>query len=89
MTADAALALLYGLVQVTLYVAGPLLAASLIGGLFVGVLQTATQINEASVGYVVKASCVLLTMLLFGPVMVEKVTSYARTSIEGIAQVVR
>ena len=40
-------------------VAGPILLASLFAGLAVGVVQAATQINEASVSFVVKVGAVV------------------------------
>ena len=89
MTPDHALALLTTLIQVTFVIAGPLLVASLLGGLLVGVIQTATQINEASIGYVVKAIAIVLVLLLFGPNMSERAVSYARSSFQSIETVVQ
>lgn len=89
MSPDYALALLQGLLQTTLMIAGPLLAAALAAGVFVGVIQTATQINEASLGYVVKVGATILALLLFGPVIAEKLVSYTRHSFESVATVVR
>jgi flagellar biosynthetic protein FliQ len=86
---DHAIALIADVLRVTLIVCGPLLVAALVGGLVVGVLQTATQINEASIGYVVKSSVVILTMVVVGPYAAQKVVSYARESILSIAGVVR
>ena len=60
MSADHALTLIRQLLGVTIFAAGPLLAASLIAGVLVGIVQTATQINEASIGFAVKTSFVLL-----------------------------
>jgi len=89
MSPDYALALLQGLLQTTLMIAGPLLAAALAAGVFVGVIQTATQINEASLGYVVKVGATILALLLFGPVIAEKLVGYTRHSFESVATVVR
>ena len=89
MSPDHALALLSGLLRATMTVTGPLLLAALLGGLVVGIMQTATQINEQSVGYVVKTAVVLATLLVAGPYMAEKTVAYARASIGSIATVVR
>jgi flagellar biosynthetic protein FliQ len=86
---DHALALIAGLLKVTLIVCGPLLAAALAGGLVVGVIQTATQINEASISFVVKCTAVILTLVLVGPYVTEKAVSYAREQITAVALVVR
>ena len=88
MSPDHALQLMMGMLEATLVIVGPILAATLVSGVVVGVVQTATQINEASVGYVVKAAAVVLTLLALGPTMVEKAAAYARHSIEAVATVV-
>ncbi len=88
MTIDQAIALIAGLLQATISVSGPLLGAALVGGVFIGVLQTATQINEMSVAYVVKAACLLLVFLLGGATLAEKTVSFARTSFTAVADVV-
>lgn len=89
MSPDAALALLTGLFHVTLAVVGPVLGAALIGGLAVGIVQTATQINEASIGYVVKVAAVLAALLAVGPWMAEEVVGYTRETLSSVALVVR
>jgi flagellar biosynthetic protein FliQ len=88
MSADHALTLIRQLLGVTILVAGPLLAASLIAGVLVGIVQTATQINEASIGFAVKTSFVLLVLLLAGPAISQAVIGYTRGMFESVAQVV-
>lgn len=89
MSPDHALALIASVLEVTLIVCGPLLAAALAGGLVVGVIQTATQINEASISYVVKCAAVILTLVVIGPYVTEKAVAYARDQITSVALVVR
>lgn len=89
MSPDHALALLQGLLQTTIVIAGPLLGAALLAGVAMGVVQTATQINEASLGYVVKVMATILALLLFGPMIAEKIVSYTRQSFEAVSTVVR
>ena len=85
MSPDHALALMQALLQVTIIVVGPLLLAALVAG----VVQTATQVNEASLGFIVKVMAALIALLLFGPMMAEKLVSYTRQSFEAVATVVR
>ena len=54
-----------GLVTV-LFVVGPPLAASMAVGLFVAVMQAATQIQESSLTFVPKLGAVFITLLLVG-----------------------
>jgi flagellar biosynthetic protein FliQ len=89
MTADAALTLLRNFVQIALIATGPLLLVALFTGVFVGLIQTATQINEASLSYVVKVLAMVLTLVAIGPALGAQVVSYTRKSIAGIAEVVR
>ena len=89
MNIDQAINLLAGVVQTAVMIAGPILSASLIAGVLMGILQTATQINETSLAYVVKITIVLGTLLVLGPTLTEKVVRYTRQSFEGIANVVK
>ena len=88
MTADAALALMAAMLRTAVFLAGPLLLVSLASGLVVGLVQTATQINEASVSFVVKVIAVLVTVLAVGPMMAGYAVGYARASISAIETVV-
>ena len=48
------------------YIAGPLLALALGIGLFIGIIQAATSINEMTLSFVPKVVIVLLGIGLFG-----------------------
>ena len=89
MSVDEALYLMMGLLEHSVWIAGPVLGAALVGGVFIGVLQTATQINEMSIAYVVKAACVMLVFLLAGSALVSKTIQYTKTHFSNIAKVVR
>ena len=89
MTIDQAVAILAMLLEVTAKVAGPILGAIVLGGALIGIVQTALQVNEAALAYVVKAACVLGVLLLIGPVLAETAARYARDQIAAIAEVVR
>ena len=51
MTTDGAVELFRNAFYVCCLIAGPALFAALIAGLVVGVLQAATQVNEASISF--------------------------------------
>jgi flagellar biosynthetic protein FliQ len=86
---DQATGLLVALLRTTLLVAGPVLAVALVAGLVVGVLQTATQINEASISFLAKVGAVLVLAVVLGPHLASYLVSYTRSTFEGIALVVR
>ena len=58
--------------------AGPPLLAALVVGLVVGVLQAATQVNEAAVAFVPKLIVLGLVVALAGPVVLSLFADYMR-----------
>ncbi len=89
MNADQALELFSNLLQTTMFLAGPILMASLMAGVFVGIAQAATQINEPSVSFVTKAIVVMAVLLAIGPTLAAHVVAYAGQSLRSIEHVVR
>lgn len=59
-----------------LITAGPVLGVALLVGIVVGVLQAATSINDATIGFVPKLGIVLLTMALMAGFMLGRMTDY-------------
>ncbi len=89
MNVDQAIVLMRGLLESAIFVAGPLLGAALIGGVIIGILQTATQVNEMSVAFVVKATLIMLMFIVGGASLAERAVHYAHTSFASIAEVVQ
>lgn len=89
MNLDQAIALMTELLKTAVMVGGPVLGAALVGGVVIGIVQTATQINEASIAYVVKAGCVILMFLVAGTALASRTVQYTRDSFSRIADVVR
>ena len=58
------------------YIAGPLLALALGIGLFIGIIQAATSINEMTLSFVPKVVIVLLGIGLFGNFLMMDLTDY-------------
>jgi flagellar biosynthetic protein FliQ len=84
-----AVELIAGLLRVTMTVAGPVLLGSLCAGLLVGILQAATQVNEASVSFIAKMTMVVVVLVGLGPTLVTYAVDYARNSLLSIEHVVR
>ena len=57
--------------------AGPVLAVTLLIGLLAGLLQTATQIREASIPFVLKLMGMAALTTAAGPLMMRHVDGYA------------
>ena len=58
------------------YIAGPLLILALGIGLFIGIIQAATSINEMTLSFVPKVVIVLLGIGLFGNFLMMGLTEY-------------
>lgn len=63
-------------------VGGPLLGGLLVVGLVMGVLQSATQIQEPSVGAVPRIATVVLLAIFLGPWMMERLARFLHLAIE-------
>ncbi len=84
-----AIVIVTDLLRTTLFVAGPLLIVALLSGIVVGIIQTATQVNEASISFLVKVVAVSAVGLALGSQLATYVLDYTRANFEAIAQVVR
>jgi|HubBroStandDraft_1064217.scaffolds.fasta_scaffold818690_2 flagellar biosynthetic protein FliQ len=89
MSADQALELALALLQVTAFVAGPVLLASLLAGVSIGIVQAATQVNEASISFITKAGAIVVVLVTLGPMLAAHALSYTRASLVSIEHVVR
>lgn len=81
--------LLVRLLQTTMFAVGPLLAVALLAGVLVGVLQTATQINEASISFLVKVLAVVAMGVIVGPALARHVVDYTKATWSSVAEVTR
>jgi flagellar biosynthetic protein FliQ len=88
-TTDGAVELMRNLLLIIAQVSGPALLAALVVGLFVGVMQTATQVNEASISFVTKLLGVTVALVAAGPYVLAKLIDYTRNTIGSIAEIVR
>lgn len=77
MGADEALQLLDRLMWNAVVVAGPLLAAALVVGVLISVLQVATQLQEMTLSYIPKLAITALVLVAIGPWMMRRITEFA------------
>ena len=89
MTTDGAVELMRNMLLIIAQVSGPALMAALVVGLFVGVLQTATQVNEASISFVTKLLGVTVALVAAGPYVLAQLIDYTRHTIGAITEIVR
>jgi len=88
-TIDGATELFVKALIVAAKVAGPTLFVTLIVGLFVGVMQAATQVNEASISFVGKLVAVVITIVALGSWTMTQMVDYTTRTLSSIADVVR
>jgi flagellar biosynthetic protein FliQ len=68
-------------------IAGPILLVALAIGLFVGIIQAATSINEATLSFVPKLVLVLVTFGLLANLMLVQLTDYFSFIFDQVTQV--
>ena len=67
MTPENVMDLAHKTLLVTSLISAPLLLIALITGLLIGMLQAATQINEATLSFIPKLLMLVLTLFVAGP----------------------
>lgn len=65
-------------IELALFMALPMLAVSLVVGVFVSILQSATQIQEMTLTFVPKILSMFLALLLAFPWLMDKIVTYTR-----------
>jgi len=78
MTTDMVVALSRQAIELALFLALPMLAVSLIVGVFVSVLQAATQIQEMTLTFVPKILSMFIALLIAFPWMMDKMLNFTR-----------
>jgi len=76
MDTSAAIDLLRQAVMQILVIGAPVLAVGLVVGLAVSLLQAATQVQEYTLSFVPKIVAMLLSLVVFGPWMLERLVEF-------------
>ena len=78
MTPDTVLTVASDSLTVASLLAAPLLLTALATGVFIGVLQAATQINEMTLSFIPKLLMLVVSLLVAGPWMLKLIISYTQ-----------
>jgi flagellar biosynthetic protein FliQ len=78
MTPENVMDLAHHMLLVTSMIAAPLLLIALVAGLVIGMLQAATQINEATLSFIPKLLLLVLTLFVAGPWILRVLTDFTR-----------
>lgn len=84
MTQDQAVGLLNQMLWQCMIIAGPLLAAILVVGLLISVIQATTQLQEMTLSYVPKMVVAGMLLILLGPWMIGRLSQFALSAIQMI-----
>ncbi|MFM2410441.1 MAG: hypothetical protein RL481_1269 [Pseudomonadota bacterium] len=84
MTQDQAVGLMNQMLWQCMLVAGPILAAILIVGLIISIIQATTQLQEMTLSYVPKMVVAGLLLIMLGPWMIGRITQFALHTIRMI-----
>ena len=74
-------------VETVLLGAGPMLIAAMVVGLIISIFQAATQINEQIMTFIPKIVAVFITLLIFGPWLMNLLITFTTGIFTSIATV--
>jgi flagellar biosynthesis protein FliQ len=77
MSQDQALDIMNQLLWQAMTICAPILAAILVVGLLISVLQATTQLQEMTLSYVPKMLVTILLLIFLGPWMIGRMTQFA------------
>ena len=84
MTPEVVMDLAHKTLMVTSMIAAPMLLIALIAGLAIGMLQAATQINEATLSFIPKLLVLVLALFITGPWILRVLIDFTRNLYAGI-----
>ncbi|WP_028317394.1 flagellar biosynthesis protein FliQ [Desulfobulbus elongatus] len=76
-------------VEAILLTSAPMLIAAMVVGLVISIFQAATQINEQTMTFIPKIVAVFVTLLIFGPWIMDLLVTFTTGVIAQIATVGR
>jgi flagellar biosynthetic protein FliQ len=88
MTPENVMDLAHSTLMVTSMIAAPMLLIALLTGLVIGMLQAATQINEATLSFIPKLLLLVLTLFVAGPWILRVLIDFTRNLYANIPNVI-
>lgn len=76
-------------VETILLGSGPMLIAAMVVGLIISIFQAATQINEQTMTFIPKIVAVFITLLIFGPWLMNLLVTFTTGILTSIATIGR
>lgn len=63
-------------VETAIWITAPVLSLGLVAGLFVSIVQAATQINDASLAFIPKIGAAVVGLVVFGHFMINRLAAF-------------
>lgn len=76
-------------IKVVLMISAPILGLGLLVGLIVSIIQATTQIQEATLSFIPKIVAIALTLLIFGPWMMNIMYEFTVNLFENIPMYIK
>jgi flagellar biosynthetic protein FliQ len=76
-------------IKTVLMISAPILGLGLLVGLIVSIIQATTQIQEATLSFIPKIVAISLTLLIFGPWMMNTMYEFTIRLFENIPQYIK
>ncbi len=76
-------------IKVVLMISAPILGLGLLVGLIVSIIQATTQIQEATLSFIPKIVAIALTLLVFGPWMMNIMYEFTVNLFENIPMYIK
>lgn len=74
--------------EIMMLVSAPMLLSALAAGLLVSIFQAATQINEMTLSFIPKLVVAFISMVVFGPWMIQELVDFTQRLFSSIPQLV-
>ena len=76
-------------IEIAVIVTAPMLAAGLLAGVLVSILQTVTSIQDNVLAFIPRAAAIFIVFALTFPWMLRMVAGFARQIIVGLPEMIR
>lgn len=71
-------------IRIVLMISSPMLIISLLVGLFISIIQAVTQIQEATMSFVPKIVAVFLSLIIFGPWILQVIIEFTTSLLTNV-----
>ena len=88
MTPETVTTVISDALSVASLLAAPLLLTALATGVFIGVLQAATQVNEMTLSFIPKLLVLVISLLVAGPWMLQVIITFTRNLFNSIPSMI-